>query len=71
MVLSHQEESLISIIRALPSEEAAKVLHWARQLADLAQGREIDWSDAWSDEDLEDARAAALRRFDPEEPADH
>jgi hypothetical protein len=38
MVLSEQEESLISVVRALPPEEAGKVLDWARQLADLAGG---------------------------------
>jgi hypothetical protein len=52
MVLSEQEESLISVVRALPPEEAGKVLDWARQLADLAGGREIEWSDAWTDEDV-------------------
>src|ERR1035438_10801036 len=38
MVLTLQEESLISVVRALPPEEAGKVLNWARQLADLAAG---------------------------------
>jgi len=56
MVLSAQEESLISVVRALPSGEAGKVLNWARQLADLADGRMIEWSDSWSDEDLAEAR---------------
>ena len=36
MMLSAQEESLISVVRALPEQEASKVLNWARQLADLA-----------------------------------
>jgi hypothetical protein len=64
MVLSAQEESLISVVRALPPAEAGKVLDWARQLADLAGGRQIQWSDSWNDEDLADANAAAGRRFD-------
>src|SRR5689334_20589077 len=39
MVFSAQEESLISVVRAaLLQEEAGKVLNWARQLADLADG---------------------------------
>jgi hypothetical protein len=63
-VLSQQEESLISLVRALPPEEAGKVLNWASQLADLAGGRTIEWSDSWSDEDLADATAAAARRFE-------
>ena len=67
MVLSAQEESLISVVRALPSEEAGKVLNWARQLADLAGERTIEWSDSWSDEDLADAAAAAVWRFEDQE----
>ena len=63
MVLSPQEESLIGVVRALPPEEAGKVLNWARQLADLAAGRTIDWSDAWTDEDLADATSAAVQRL--------
>jgi hypothetical protein len=67
MVLSAQEESLISVVRTLPPEEAGKVLNWARQLADLAGGRTINWSDAWTDEDLAEATAAAVRRFEDQE----
>jgi hypothetical protein len=67
MVLSAQEESLISVVRALPREEAGKVLNWARQLADLARGRTIEWSDSWSNEDLAEATAAAMQRFEDQE----
>ena len=71
MVLNAREESLIDVVRALPPEEADKVLTWARQLADLAGERRIDWSDSWTDEDLIDATAAAVRRFEEEERHDH
>lgn len=67
MVLSPQEESLIGVVRALPPEEAGKVLNWAQQLADLARGREIEWSDSWSDEDLAEATAASVQRFEQQE----
>ena len=67
MVLSVQEESLIRLVRALPPEEAGKVLNWARQLADLARGRTIEWSDFWSDQDLAEATAAAAQRFEDRE----
>jgi len=67
MVLSAHEESLISVVRALPPGEAGKVLGWARQLADLAGERTIEWSDSWTDEDLADATTAALRRFEDQE----
>jgi hypothetical protein len=70
MVLSAQEESLISVVRALPPEEAGKVLNWARQLADLARGRIIGWSDSWTDEDLAEATAAAVQRFEDQERED-
>jgi hypothetical protein len=70
MVLSPQEESLISVVRALPPDEAGKVLDWARQLADLAGGRTVQWSDSWTDEDLAEATAAALRRFEDQERED-
>jgi hypothetical protein len=67
MVLSANEESLISVVRALPPVEAGRVLDWARQLTDLAGGRAIDWSDSWSDEDLADATAAAVHRLEEQE----
>jgi len=70
MVLSAQEESLISLVRALPPEESGKVLNWARQLADLARGRTVEWSDSWTDEDLSEATAAAVRRFEDRERED-
>ena len=70
MVLSPQEESLISVVRALPPDEAGKVLDWARQLADLACGRAVQWSDSWTDEDLGEATAAAVRRFEEQERGD-
>jgi hypothetical protein len=67
MVLSAQEESLIDVVRNLPPGEAAKVLDWAHQLADLARGREIEWSDSWTEEDLAEATAASVRRFEARE----
>jgi len=70
MVLSAQEESLISMVRALPPDEAGKVLDWARQLADLAGGRAVQWSDSWTDEDLAEATAEAVKRFEDSERED-
>ena len=67
MTLSAQEESLITVVRALPPDEAVKVLGWARQLGDLANGRSVQWSDSWTDEDMADATTAALRRFEDQE----
>ncbi len=70
MVLNTQEESLISVVRALPAEEAGKVLGWARQLMELAEGRTIQWSDSWSAEDVSDATKAALEQFEDRERND-
>lgn len=67
MVLTAEEESLIKLVRTLPPEEATRVLSWASRLADLAQGREIEWSDAWTDEDMAEATAASIRRFEKQE----
>ncbi len=64
MVLSAQEESLINVVRTLPPNEAGRLLDWACQLADLAGGRAMQWSDTWTDEDLADATAAAVRRIE-------
>src|ERR1039458_9672945 len=45
--------------RAPLPEEAGKVLDWAFHLADPAGGLAIEWSHAWTGEDLEEATAAA------------
>lgn len=66
MVLSEQEESLINVVRALPPAEAGKVLNWACQLASLANGRKIEWSDSWTDQDAAEATASAVQRFENE-----
>ena len=67
MVLSASEESLIQVFRMLPPNEARKVLVWARQLADLGGGRRVEWSDSWSDDDLREATAASLERFEQQD----
>ena len=67
MVLTASEESLINVVRMLPPDEAKKVLDWAQQLADLGDGRSVDWSDSWSDDDLREATAASLKRFEQQE----
>lgn len=54
-------------LRALPPEAADKVIAWATQLSDLAHGKSVDWSDAWTAEDLKDASSASLANFDERE----
>jgi hypothetical protein len=67
MVLTAQEESLINVVRALPPSEAGKVLNWARQLASLADGGGIEWSDSWTDQDAAEATKSAVQRFEDHE----
>jgi hypothetical protein len=67
MILSSGEESLIKVVRMLPPDEAKKVLVWAQQLGDLGGSRPVEWSDSWSDDDLREATAASLKRFEQQE----
>ena len=68
IVLTHKEEQLVQAIRVLPEDAADQIVLWASRLAELAAGREVQWSDSWTDEDMRDATAASLRRFEESEP---
>jgi hypothetical protein len=67
IVLTEKEEQLVATICVLPEGTTDQIILWASQLADLADGRPIDWSDAWSDEDLRDATAASMRNLEESE----
>ena len=67
-VLTEKEEQLVETIRKLPEETADQILQWASRLAQLAAGKPVEWSDAWTDEDMRDATVASLRRFEESEP---
>ena len=71
MVLTARDESLIKVVRMLPPHQAGKVLDWARQLADLGGGRNVEWSDFWSDDDLRQASLASFERFERRERDRH
>jgi hypothetical protein len=58
--LTEREARLVQVLRALPPDAAEKVVIWATQLSDLARNKAVDWSDTWTDKDLEEARAASL-----------
>ena len=49
-------------------DAADKVVTWATQLSDLAKGGAVDWSDTWTDEDLQDVRTYSLANFEEREP---
>ena len=55
MELSEREASLVDAFRRLPPDTAAELSALAQRLAELAPNHRIDWSDSWSDEDLNDS----------------
>ena len=67
VLLNTQEANLLAAFRRLPPETASELSRLIERLAALAPDRKIDWSDSWSDEDLNEFRAASLRRLDTEE----
>ena len=54
-------------LRALPSGAAEQMITWATRLRELADGRDVDWSATWSEEDVADAQRASCARFDERE----
>ena len=70
MHLNEREASLVQAFRRLPPDTATELSALAERLAEIAPNHSIDWSDSWSDEDLNDFRAASLRRLDAEESED-
>jgi hypothetical protein len=70
MTLAENEEHLVEALRALPPNVADHVITWVTRLRDLGDGRSVDWSDTWTEEDLADARDASLSRYDKREQRD-
>jgi hypothetical protein len=67
MRLDPREATLVEAFRRLPPDAAVELSALAERLATLAPHHRIDWSDSWSDEDMQDFRAAPLRRLEAEE----
>jgi hypothetical protein len=67
ITLSENEERLVEALRALPPAAADQVVTWTTQLRDLANGKNVEWSDTWTEEDLADVKGASLSRFDERE----
>jgi hypothetical protein len=67
MPVSAKEEVLLDAFRRLPPDAAAELSALAQRLATLAPDTTIDWSDSWSETDLQEFTAASLRRLDAEE----
>jgi hypothetical protein len=70
MQLDPREASLVEVFRRLPPHTAAELSALAERLATLSAHGEIDWSDSWTDEDLQSFRAASLARLEAEESED-
>jgi hypothetical protein len=69
MQLNPKEEALVEAFRRMPPRVAEELSALAERLASLAPDTKIDWSDAWSDTDLQDFTTAAARRADLDEQA--
>lgn len=65
--LNSEEASLLTAFRRLPPEAAGELSRLIERLAALAPERKIDWSDSWSDEDLQEFRAESVRRLEESE----
>jgi hypothetical protein len=64
IILTENEARLVEALRALPPGAADQVITWATRLRELSAGRDVDWSDTWTDEDLADAQRASSSGFD-------
>ena len=64
MQLSPGEEALVEAFRRLPPATAGELSALAQRLAALNPATSIDWSDSWSDADLQEFTAASLRHLD-------
>jgi hypothetical protein len=67
ITLAENEEHLVEALRALPADVSDHVVRWVTRLRDIANGRNIDWSPEWTEEDIADARNASIAAFDQPE----
>jgi hypothetical protein len=63
MELNAKEEALVEAFRRLSPPIAAELSDLARRLADRTPTTAIDWSDSWSESDLQEFTAASIRRL--------
>jgi len=67
ITLSANEERLVETLRALPFSAAEQMITWATRLRELSDGRDVDWSATWTEEDMADAQRASCARFEERE----
>jgi hypothetical protein len=70
MQISAPEEMLLEDFRRLPPDAAGEISALVQRLAALAPGTRINWSDSWSDEDLQEFTAASVRQLESQERDD-
>jgi hypothetical protein len=63
MELNQQELALVEDLRRLPQATVQQVIALTHRLAAAAQSGAIDWSDAWSEEDLREYTRASEQRL--------
>jgi hypothetical protein len=64
MQITAREEALLETFRRLPPAAAEELSALAQRLAALGPATRVDWSDAWSDSDLQEFTAVSLRRLE-------
>jgi hypothetical protein len=64
ITLSENEERLVETFRLLTPASADEVIAWINRLRKLGNGKGIDWSDSWSEEDIVDLQRASMAEFD-------
>jgi hypothetical protein len=64
IILSEDEEHFVEILRLLPPAAVASVIKWTTQLSNLALDRAVEWSEKWTEEDLQDLQGASIANFD-------
>lgn len=67
MQLTSRETNLLNAFRQLPTEAAEELSALVERLADFSGRTKVDWSDSWSDQDLQEFTAHSLRRHEDEE----
>ncbi len=67
MQLRANEELLLQAFRRLPKATAVELSALAERLAALSVGANVDWSESWTEADLQDYTNASLNRIDIEE----
>ena len=70
MQLTANEEVLVEAFRRLPPATADQLAALVRRLAARAPNTATDWSDSWSDSDLQEFSAASLRSVETADTED-